>query len=156
MGVAATLPHETAMRAPPRTVFVLSTLASLAAARVAKAEEPPVRGAPAVVDVPWSGAEAVPPPVRESAPAPADPVPVAPPTIVSPAAGPKDDGFARPPGEAERLAERPLDRGIVHVPGRGITFAVAYCEPARRACTEVARCGPRAGNHATGVRRCAA
>lgn len=105
----------------------------------AHALAPTVREGPTVMEVPWSGespapvapATAVEPPAPEPAvperpvssrPAPArpdTPVTTTPVTVAAP------EGFARPPGEAERMAKRPLGPGITLEPGRGLSFGTA-------------------------------
>jgi phosphate-selective porin OprO/OprP len=98
--------------------------------------QPDARGEPDVIDVPWSGAggdatadtavgptTAVAPEVAGST-APVDTAAAAAPEPTVPLAGkPAEEGYRKPKGEAERMAERKLGEHITYKPGKGITFA---------------------------------
>lgn len=112
---------------------------ALGATTAHAAAAPPMdpRGEPDVVDVPWSGADAAPSASTTAAPAPVasssatTPTPATTPSpaiateVATPPATtkPAEEGYRRPKGEAERMAERKLGEHITYKPGKGITFA---------------------------------
>jgi phosphate-selective porin OprO/OprP len=103
-----------------RWALVGSVLLASLSARPARAE--PARDVPTAVeapDVPTPEPATIDATPRATTTATtATPEPAT--TAVTPSAG-----FPPPPGEGERMAEREIAKGIVHKPGKGLTFATA-------------------------------